>query len=286
MDNGLIIMFALDCLFCTYLVIAISKPVIKVRQWKQIGIISKIALLLPANVVFYLGAMDKLEHGVRWGNYAGLYLILALLLMMARRVIPFFIEKACHLTTPLKNWRWLDVSSLIIFLGFMISDIINPSDFMTTLLALALAILHSLRLFLWHHRDIWSKPLLWILYTAYGFIILGFILKAAVYFLGLSAYLALHAFALGGIGLMTIGMMARVSLGHTGRNVETPPSALIWIFLLIVAAAITRVLVPIIDTRHYSLWVMISQFLWIAAFTGFIAIYLPVLIRKNLPTDQ
>jgi uncharacterized protein involved in response to NO len=230
--------------------------------------------------------MDKLEHGMRWGNNAGLYLILALVLMMARRVIPFFIEKACHLSTPLTNWRWLDVSSLIIFLGFMLSDIINPSDLLTTLLALVLAILHSLRLYLWHHRGIWSKPLLWILYIAYSFITLGFILKAAVYILGMPPYLALHAFALGGIGLMTIGMMARVSLGHTGRNVETPPTALPWIFLLIVAAAIARILVPIIDAQHYALWVMISQFLWIGAFTGFIAIYLPVLIRKNLTTDQ
>lgn len=286
MDNGLIIMFALDSLFCTYLVIAISIPVIKVRQWKQIGIISKVALLLLANVVFYLGALDRLEHGVRWGIYAGLYLILALLLMMARRVIPFFIEKACRLTTPLKNWRWLDISSLIIFMCFMISDIINPSDLLTTLLALALAILHSLRMYLWYHRDIWSKSLLWILYIAYAFITLGFILKAAVYILDMPPSLALHAFALGGIGLMTIGMMARVSLGHTGRNVDSPAAVLPWIFLLIIVAAITRVLVPIIDTQHYAFWVIISQFLWIGAFTGFIAIYLPVLIRKNLAADQ
>jgi uncharacterized protein involved in response to NO len=286
MDNGLAIMFILDSLFAMFLLFAISKPVFKARQWEQAGILAKIALLLLANVIFYLGAMGKLEHGVRWGNYAGLYLILALLLMMARRVIPFFIEKACALKTPLKNWRWLDISSLSIFLCFMISDIINPSDLLTTLLALGLAVLHSLRLYLWYRVEIWSRPLLWVLYIAYSFITLGFVIKVAVYFLDLSPYLALHAFALGGIGVMTIGMMARVSLGHTGRNVNAPSPLLMWIFLLLVAAAVVRVIVPMIDTRHYSLWVMISQLLWTGAFTGFIGIHLPVLLRKNLSTDQ
>jgi len=284
--NGLAIMFTLDSLFIAGLVIAIGIPVIKARQWKQIGIISKIALLLIANTVFYMGAMGYLEQGIFWGNYAGLYLILALVLMMARRVLPFFIEKSCGLTTPLVNWLWLDYASLVLFLFFMLSDIINPSDGLTTLLATGLAILHSLRLYHWHNKGIWNKPLLWILYIAYSFMTLGFVLKASVYIFGISAFLPLHAFALGGIGIMTIGMMSRISLGHTGRPVDKPPSALFWVFILMVSAAIIRVIIPIFVSRYYSLWILLSQLLWLTAFSGFVAVYLPVLMRQNVASDQ
>lgn len=285
-ENGLALMFTLDCLFGAYLVIALSIPVIKARQWKQIGIISKILLLLIANVVFYLGAMGYLEQGIHWGTYAGIYLILALVLMMARRVLPFFIEKSCGLTTPLINRPWLDNGSLIIFLFFMLSDIIDPYTWLTSLLATALALLHSLRLYHWHVKGIWNRPLLWILYTAYCFITLGFVLKAAVFLFDISGFLALHAFALGGISIMSIGMMARVSLGHTGRPVDKPPSALAWIFTFIVAAACMRVIMPMIDFQHYSLWIFISQLLWLCAFSGFVAVYFSVLTQKNVISDQ
>ncbi len=284
--DGLSIMFAVDCLFGISLLYAISRPVFKSRQWQQAGLLAKVALLVIANVIFYLGAMDILDNGMRWGIYAGLYLVIALILMMARRVMPFFIEKGCGLTTPLKNWRWLDLSSLIIFLCFMIGDIIQPSGFVASLLALTLAVLHGLRLYLWHIGAIWRKPLLWVLFIAYAFIILGFILKTTEYFLASSPFLALHAFALGGIGIMTIGMMARVSLGHTGRRVDAPPPVLAWIFLLMITAATARVILPLLDPAQYMLWVLISQLLWIGAFAGFILVYLPVLIRKNIDNDQ
>lgn len=70
---------------------------------------------------------------------------------------------------------------------------------------------------------IWKKPLLWSLFIALFFIDLGFLLFAFSGFLNLSAMPVIHAFSYGGIGLMTLSMMARVSLGHTGRNVQEPP---------------------------------------------------------------
>jgi len=284
-ESSLVIMLILDSLFFVYLVAVLSWPVIKTRQWKQVGILSKILLLLIANVVFYLGALDKLDHGMRWGNYAGLYLILALILMMARRVIPFFIEKGCGLDSPLTNWRWLDISSMIIFLLFMVSDIVYSSGKLTTTLAIGLALLHSLRLYHWHVKGIWSRPLLWVLYLAYSFITLGFFLKAAVYFFEISDFVALHAFAVGGIGLLTLGMMARVSLGHTGRQVDNPPPALLWLFALLTTAAVVRVIFPLIETQYYSLWVLSSQVMWIVAFSGFFVLYFPVLSTKNKHED-
>jgi len=91
-----------------------------------------------------------------------------------------------------------------------------------------------------------------------------------------------HAFALGGIGLMTLGMMARVSLGHTGRNILAPPSAVIWMFLLLSGAALLRVFVPLLAPAYYGLWVGLSQLSWILAFALFSLIYIPMLVTPRV----
>ena len=103
-------------------------------------------------------------------------------------------------------------------------------------LALVQAVLHGFRLLGWYHPNIWEKPLLWVLYLAYGWLIVGFLLK----FLNLGAGIApvwLHAFAYGGIAMMTAGMMMGLALGHTGRNVAEPPAILSIIFLLLFSGA-------------------------------------------------
>jgi uncharacterized protein involved in response to NO len=129
---------------------------------------------------------------------------------------------------------------------------------------------------------LWKRPLLWILYLAYAAIIAGFVLKTAAYVGGLSATLAVHAFAVGGIGLMTLGMMSRVALGHTGRDVLAPPAALRPTFLLLVAALLVRVLLPVLMPSHYALWIVLSQGLWVLAFVLFLLVYTPVLTRPRV----
>lgn len=68
-----------DVLFLVLLVFAVSYPIIKVKQWKQIGILSKLILLMICNILFYLGALNVLDNGVYWGIYGGLYLVIALI---------------------------------------------------------------------------------------------------------------------------------------------------------------------------------------------------------------
>ena len=69
------------------------KPILKVRQWRQSGILAKLLLLGFSNLAFYAGIMGWFADGIRWGLYGGLYLIIGLVLTMGRRVIPFFTER-------------------------------------------------------------------------------------------------------------------------------------------------------------------------------------------------
>ncbi|MFO7602259.1 MAG: NnrS family protein, partial [Gammaproteobacteria bacterium] len=97
-----------------------------------------------------------------------------------------------------------------------------------------------------------------------------------------SAFIPLHAFAVGGIGVMTLGMMSRVALGHTGRNVFAPPPLLGVSFVLLLAAGIARVLLPLLAPGQYLLWVGLSQTLWVLAFALFMVVFLPILWRPRV----
>jgi len=140
----------------------------------------------------------------------------------------------------------------------------------------------SLRLHGWYSAGIWRKSLLWILYIAYAWITAAFGLKAAGLWLSINPMLTIHAFTFGGIGLMTLGMMARVALGHTGRNVFEPPTILKWIFISAIAGSIVRVLFPLFVPQFYSLWISLSQILWIISFGFFVFIYAPILYKPRI----
>jgi uncharacterized protein involved in response to NO len=94
--------------------------------------------------------------------------------------------------------------------------------------------------------------------------------------------IAVHAFAYGGIALITLGMMARVSLGHTGRNVSEPPAILTPIFLLLFIGSLARVAMPLLLPQWYALWIGAAQILWIIAFAMFSWIYAPMLIKPRI----
>jgi uncharacterized protein involved in response to NO len=129
---------------------------------------------------------------------------------------------------------------------------------------------------------VWKKPLLWVLYLAYGALVGGFALKAAVFVLHVSPSLAVHAFTVGSIGMMTLGMMARVSLGHTGRNVLNPPVGVFWMCAVLFLAAIVRVLFPLVDPSSFVVWIGLSQAFWIFAFTLFLYVYSPMLVQSKV----
>ena len=107
-------------------------------------------------------------------------------------------------------------------------------------------------------------------------------MKLASIFFDVSPFLALHAFAYGGVGMITAGMMARVSLGHTGNNVFEPPKVLHLIFGLIFAGAIARVILPLFLSQFYIHLIGLSQVLWIAGFLLFFVVYGPMLIKARV----
>jgi len=269
-------------LFALCLIGSILHPIVKVKQWKQLGIVVILALLAVANGCFYLGAAGLIDQGAYFSIQGGLFLIVGLILFMGRRVIPFFIEAGVGYPVKLFNSKWLDIAIIVLYIAFLIAEVLVRNPWMVALTAMGLFVANSARLIGWHTSGIWKKPLLWSLFIAFIWINLGFFLLALNAFLNLSNIVVIHAFSVGGIGVVVLSMMARVTLGHTGRNVQSPPKAVAISLAVLIAGAIVRVIAPLIAESHYVIWVATSQILWIAAFSIFIFTYFPMLVQSRI----
>jgi len=270
----------IDLSYNLLLLVATAIPLYRARQWKQMSVWSKLMLLLIGNALFYSGALGWWADGIRVGLYSGLYLLVSLILLMGRRVIPFFIEKRAGVT--LTNRKWVDISSLVLVLVFLAVEVFWPSPITAGISALLLFFLHALRMQGWYVPAIWREPMLWILYLGYGWLVLAFLLRGSMLFVELNPMLPVHAFAAGGIGMITIGMMARVSLGHTGRNVYDYPFAVRVAFILVGLAGVFRVLVPLVLPATTTYMVLAAQTLWVFGFSAFVFVYLPMLVKPRV----
>ncbi len=280
--DALMIGSVLNDLFIIFLSVALTAPLVRAKMWKNMGVVSKIYFLLVGNVIYSLGMLGLFPGGQQIGIYIGLYMILSLVLVLSRKVMPMFIKNGVGYAVSLKNYLWVDILCFLLFLAFAISDIFFVYPALTACLAACLCVLHIIRLWGWYTHGIWSKPLLWVLYLAYVWIIIGFGLKSAAFMTGISPYLAVHAFSIGGIGMMTLGMMSRVSLGHTGRNIMQPPQGLGLVFSALFFGVSIRVIFPLLFGGHHLLWVGISQAFWMASFALFLYIYAPILLRPRI----
>lgn len=263
-----------DVAFGTGLTVAVARPIVSAGQaGRQGGVLSKAATIPIANTLFFAGVIGQWEAGVHWGLYLGFYAVVGLVLSIGRRILPNFIAVGTGHQGPLKNDERLDKAALAVFVVFLVLEVFLGSGIPAALAAAALVLVHAVRLAGWHVRGIWSKPLLWTLFAAYGSIVLGFALLALRPLSLVSPFLGLHALAVGGITLMSAGMMARVSLGHTGRGIGRLPRLLPTAFGLLAAAAMVRVAGPIVLPGSTTASVIASLAAWIAGFALLGAVY-------------
>ena len=271
-----------DLVFIVLLLISIIRPIVKKRMWARMAVVSKLLLLFIFNAVFLLGANGYIENGAHIGVYGGLYLIIGLILTVGKNLVPFFIARGVGYEVSIVNFRWLDFTSLGLFLVFFVLELSGFLPKLSGVVAFVLFLVNSIRLSQWHTKGIWSTPLLWSLYLSYCFICLGFLLMGMHYFIGVSKFLAIHSFAVGGVGLITLSMMSRVALGHTGRNISKPPQLVRVAFFSLIVCACVRVILPLLIPSMSIDWMRLSFIFWICAFLAYLWVYLPILLSPRV----
>lgn len=210
------------------------------------------------------------------GAYLGLDIILIIMLIMGGRVIPFFIQRGLQRPEQARNLR-LEKGLPPLLLMMLIINLLLANTLWVAAINFILACWLLPNLWQWHDKGIWQKPLLWSLYLAYAWIILGLVLRGFGILGWVSPYLGVHALTVGGIGLLTLSMMSRVGLGHTGRALEPGKLTVIALELMLAAAAVRVFLASSLGLLAYQ----ISAVLWMLALLIFFVVYLPILSQPR-----
>jgi uncharacterized protein involved in response to NO len=241
-------------------------------------------LFFSANLVLHLEAFGLLQGYSSQVLRLAVHTVVAMICFMGGRVIPFFTESSIAKVQP-KTWPAVELLSHITLWLFILTQLIINDSLVAAGVAVLTCLAHLIRLIGWQVRRIRRIPLVWVLHLGYLWICIGFLATGLstpvetiranlpVFF---PPTLAIHAFTVGGLGLLIFGMMSRVSLGHTGRRLH--PTALTVIgFHLINLAACLRFLGPLLAPQQMSLLYQISGLFWVTAFGLFLVVYRRIL---------
>lgn len=269
-----------DILFLPLVALIIAVPIIRAKQWNNSIFIVVLLVMAVANVLVHVSILKLADVSPLLGNRIMLYMVIFLIVVMGGRVIPFFTERGVT-GVKTRSWKWIERLSPLSILFLASADLIYADHVFTACLALVAAVIHATRLAGWYSHKMWAVPLVWVLHLAYAWIITGFVIKALSLF-GLNAsILSYHAFGVGGIAVMTLGMMARVSLGHTGREMKIN-RWMVAAFIILNLATLFRVILPILLQENYLQFINIAGWLWGVAFTIFIIIYTPMWVQSRI----
>jgi uncharacterized protein involved in response to NO len=258
----------LDALFAIAVAWGIGKPIFASRNRNWYFIVFVLALG-GASVAFQ--AQPPVALAV------GLDVVLVVVAIMGGRVIPAFTNNAVTGAGARRN-RWVEYGALGAVLLLLVLDLFGLPVWPVALVGAAF---HAVRVALWAPLATRGRPILWILHLSYAWVAIHLALRGLAGLDLVSPALATHALTVGAIGGLTLGMMTRTSRGHTARPL-TVGSWEIAAYVLVHAAAIVRVLLPLILPGAYVALVQLSAALWFAAFAVFTLVYYPILSRPRL----
>ncbi len=271
---------AIDCAFLVLVTAAAAREVLAGRNWRNLKVVAIVAVLAAANLGFHLEAHF---HGAAdYSLRAGIGAIIILITLVGGRIVPSFTHnwlaraKPGRLPAPLGRF---DIAAIVASAGAMALWIAIPGGAVTAI-ALALAgALQAARLARWAGDRAFAEPLVLILHVAYAFIAAGFLLVAAGAVGWVAESAGVHAWAVGAVGTMTLAVMTRASLGHTGHAL-TASALTRAIYLAVIIAALARVGAAL--EPQWSLPLLhVAAFAWAVAFLGFAVGYGPMLCRAR-----
>ncbi len=267
----------IDLAFYPLLTLAIALPILKSGNLRNLVFIIFCGLLILMNLLVHLDCLGIAAGMAHLGIYGALNIIVLVMLIIGGRVIPFFTGRAIPEYRG-RQISWVEMLIIPVAVVTFLNDLWQPLASWAYILSGLLGLLLLLRVGGWFDRRVLSNPLLWILHVGYLMIGLGFMLRATLPWTGWSPFIYIHALTLGGIGLLTLGMMSRVSLGHTGRSLILPVKMHIAFYALLLAV-IARVFVMAVMQKPYLY--DLSATGWMLAFGLFVYTYIPALVSPR-----
>ncbi|CAO4139046.1 NnrS family protein [Methylorubrum aminovorans] len=265
-----------DLAFLLLLTVAVAREVVAGRNWRNLKVIALLGLLSAGNALFHAEA--HLRGIAECGTRLGIAAALVLVMLIGGRIVPSFTrnwlarENPGRMPAPAGRFDILATGLGVVALA---AWTVAPDGALTGVLLLAAGALQIARLARWAGDRTLRDRLVLILHVAYAFVPLGFAL-AGLAALGLVAPGAgIHAWTGGALGVMTLAVMSRASLGHTGRPLAAS-TGIQAVYALAVAAVLARVCASA-HAAWFDLLMPAAGVLWATAFVGFGIAYWNVL---------
>lgn len=273
-----------DLAFPAVFLAVVVREIIVGRNWRNLPMVGALTLLLFGNALTHF---DAVRFG-DIGNRLGVATLLVLISLIGGRIIPSFTRNWLVKQDPTSKtpaaFGVVDQFALAITVVALLAWAMAPDDKVTSWLGLGAGCALAARLLRWRGEKTSSEPLLWVLHLGYGWLAIGLLA------VGLNGLIPLappttvmHALTVGAIGTMTLAVMTRASLGHTGRALVAGPRTKA-IYFMITAAAILRLFAPLFGA-HYVVGLTLAATAWCGAFSCFVLFYFSPLTQRRVGAE-
>lgn len=275
-----VLVVAVDALFPLLLAVMLARQIIPARQPRNLGVVVVVSLLGTLQVLSLADALALFDNPLAQAPARiGVELLVLLIAVIGGRITPAFTRNWLNArghAVSVAMGTWLDRAAVALTAAAVLADAAGAPDALRAPLFAAAGLALLVRLSRWHGRLTLAEPLLWVLHLGYGLVAAGFLLMAAAVLGVLVESTALHLWTIGAVGVMVVGVMSRVALGHTGRALTASRTTAV-AYGLMVLAAVVRVAGPALSPDLYTPALLTAAGLWMTALVLFLADYAAIL---------
>jgi uncharacterized protein involved in response to NO len=230
----------IDCAFLVVVAASVLREIVAGKNWSNLKVLILVGVFIAGNVAYHLEL--HLQGAAPYGRKIGIAAAIMLITVIGGRIVPSFtrnwLARQQSKTLPAPFGKF-DMVALAVGLVSLVAWVVAEDSRIAGAALLLAGVLHLARLVRWQGYRTTRDPLVLILHIAYAFIPAGFIVLAAAAF-GLAPPTAgLHVWTVGAIGGMTLAVMTRATLGHTGRALKADRLTCV-IYAAIILAAVVR----------------------------------------------
>ena len=273
----------IDIAFLALMAAAVAREIVAGKNWRNLKIVSVLALLAVTNLAFHLEA--HVEGVASYATRFGIGLVILLIMIVGGRIVPSFTrnwlarQDPGRLPAPFDRF---DVACMVLSAASLLLWAIRPDGRATAALLAAAGVANAVRLARWAGDRTIADRLVLILHVGFAFVPLGFLLNALAAIGGIAPSAGVHAWTVGAIGIMTLAVMSRATLGHTGQPLSASPG-LQAVYAVVAIAALARIAAAVLPDWSMAL-LHLAAFAWAVAFLGFAGLYAPLLCLPKRPS--
>jgi uncharacterized protein involved in response to NO len=279
-QSGWLLAALVDVSFLALVVAAAAREIVAGKNWRNLRVVGLVTLLLAGNIAFHVEA--HIRGRAEYSTRVGIAAIVLLIVVIGGRIVPSFTrnwlarENPGRLPAPFARF---DVVAMVISAAALVLWIVQPDGRLVATALVTAGVLNIVRLARWAGDRTCRDRLVLILHVGYAFVPLGFLLAGAAALDLIVPNAGIHAWTVGAAGTMTLAVMTRASLGHTGNALIASPVTQA-IYATVVIASLARICASL-DPGWSDALLHVTAFAWCAAFFGFALSFGPMLVGSR-----